>query len=75
MVINEEETPPIERALGRIEAALERITRATERAQQARLDAAGQTARLEVRHEVLRERVGEALVTLDGLITRVEKAS
>lgn len=60
-------------ALDRIEAALDRIAHATHRATQARLDAAGQTAQLEARHAALRDKVGDALINLDGLIARVEK--
>lgn len=74
MASSEPEPAPMNSALDRIEAALDRITHAAQRAREARLEAAGQTAQLEVRHEILREKVGDALSTLDGLIARVQKS-
>lgn len=74
MASSEQEPAPINTALDRIEAAMDRIAHAAQRARQARLDAAYQTARLEVRHEILREKVGNALSTLDALIVRVQKS-
>ncbi|MBB3954617.1 hypothetical protein [Novosphingobium sediminicola] len=74
MASSETDPAPINPALDRIEAALDRIAHAAQRAGQARLEAAGQTAQLEVRHEILREKVGDALSTLDGLIARVQKS-
>ncbi|WCT78521.1 hypothetical protein [Novosphingobium humi] len=74
MASSEQEPAPINTALDRIEAAMDRIAHAAQRARQARLDAADQTARLEVRHEILREKVGNALSTLDALIVRVQKS-
>lgn len=74
MASSEQEPAPINTALDRIEAAMDRIAHAAQRARQARLDAADQTARLEVRHEILREKVGDALTTLDALIVRVQKS-
>ena len=71
---NSEHIPTsIESALDRIEGAMDRIARAAQRAKLARLEAVGQNAQLELRHEVLRGQVGEALTCLDGLIARVEK--
>lgn len=73
MATSETDPASMHTALDRIEAALDRIAHATHRATQARLDAAGQTAQLEARHAALRDKVGDALINLDGLIARVEK--
>lgn len=74
MASSEQEPTPMNTALDRIEAAMDRIAHAAQRARQARLDAAGQTAQLEVRHEVLREKLGDALSTLDALIARAQQS-
>lgn len=74
MASSETEPTPINPALDRIEAALKRIDHAARRARQARLAAADETAQLEVRHEILREKVGDALTTLDALIERAQQA-
>ncbi|WDF71540.1 hypothetical protein [Novosphingobium sp. KACC 22771] len=74
MASSENEPTPVNTALDRIEAALERIDHAARRARQDRLAAADQTAQLEGRHEILREKVGDALSTLDALIARAQQA-
>lgn len=73
MHLSEHHPAQIDSALARIDAALERITRAARKAQQARLETASHTVQLEVRHEILREKVNDALASLDGLIARVEQ--
>jgi len=74
MAKSEHAPASMESALDRIEGAMDRIARAAQRAKMARLEAVGQNAQLELRHEILRGKVGEALTSLDGLIARVEKA-
>ncbi|NBC36390.1 hypothetical protein GTZ99_07455 [Novosphingobium sp. FSY-8] len=64
----------VDEALSRVEAALARLDCALRRSREQQLAVARETVELEVRHERLREVVGDALGLLDGLIaTEVAK--